>query len=419
MARSIWLRDLIEARPSVERIDDRRRHAVLATALLAGVLLPVPFVLIHLVEGHWERLAVSGAAGVVCLCLFVVLRATGAVAPVAGAVVLFTAAVNVSMFFFPQASRHDLWWAVMTPPPCAFLFGARWGTLLAGVYVVGIGAVAAWQEALPASGVETDFASRFVGVLVVVSAVAIGFERGRARTQERLERARAVAIEARDRLEAALAHAEQLARAATAASEAKTAFLAKVSHEIRTPLNGVLGMVELLAPSELEPEQRERVETVRASGQLLLGLVEDLIDVSRVEAGKLQLVVTEVDVRAVVEVAGEIVAPAARAKGLDLEVAVSDDVPRWIRADGERLGQVIGNLLGNAVKFTPDGKVSLSLRTSAPATAWSPCASRSRIRASAWTRRCGAGSSSPSIKPATPRRDGGRAWGSASPSFVT
>lgn len=317
---------------------------------------------LHTWNGHLERLAASSVAAGVCVCLFFFLRFTGAVTPVASLILLFTASMNIWLFFFDAASPSDVWWSVMTPPMCAFLFGFRRGTVLTILFVAVVGAVATWSAAQPGAPFSPEFPTRFVGVLVVVSVMSLGFERGRQRTQQSLEQARSEALEARDRLQDALAHSERLTRAAKAASDAKTAFLAKVSHELRTPLNGVLGMTEILLASELDEEQRERAETIEASARVLLGLVGDLLDVSRVEAGKLTVEEANLDLFALVDLVASIVGPSAREKGLELEANVDDDAPRWIRGDAKHLQQVLSNLASNAVKFTTEGKVSISVR---------------------------------------------------------
>lgn len=157
---------------------------------------------------------------------------------------------------------------------------------------------------------------------------------------------------------------ERLTRAldeARAATEAKALFVASASHELRTPLHGVLGLLHVLQETELSPEQRELVGTAASCGTALLALIGDVLDFSKLEADRLELEVTEFDPRAVVEEAVESLAAAAHAKGLDL---VSDVHALPGRAEGDpgRLRQVITNLVGNAVKFTPSGEVVVRCR---------------------------------------------------------
>lgn len=146
---------------------------------------------------------------------------------------------------------------------------------------------------------------------------------------------------------------------AEAASEAKSRFLATVSHEVRTPLNGILGMAELLAGTPLTAEQQSYLEAARTSGQALASLIDEILDFSRIEAGKLELESKPFDLHALVEGVVELLAPRAQGKGLEIASAIAADVPENVRGDAQRLRQVLLNLAGNAVKFTHAGGVGL------------------------------------------------------------
>ena len=197
---------------------------------------------------------------------------------------------------------------------------------------------------MPPDGAPRWFA--FVEVPVARGSEPIQWLRAGRDVTGRVESARA--------LDVALSRAES-------ASVAKSRFLATVSHEFRTPLNGILGMADLVLDTGLDAEQRTYVQAVRTSGQALLALIDGILDFSRIEAGRIDLAAEPFDVSATAEAVVELLAPRAQDKGIEIALDVAEDVPALVVGDGDRVRQILVNLVGNAVKFTQGGGVGVSV----------------------------------------------------------
>jgi signal transduction histidine kinase/CheY-like chemotaxis protein len=172
------------------------------------------------------------------------------------------------------------------------------------------------------------------------------------------------------RLRELLQRTEELARKAELANEAKSQFLATMSHELRTPMSGVLGMTDILAMTTLDAEQRGCLDLIRSSGESLLALINGILDFSKIEAGQLELDFHDFELMPLLRQLADTYAAMAAAKGLWLRLDCEADLPQWLHADSCRLQQVLVNLLNNAVKFTEEGGVTLSVRRSSEIPEW-------------------------------------------------
>jgi signal transduction histidine kinase/ActR/RegA family two-component response regulator len=149
---------------------------------------------------------------------------------------------------------------------------------------------------------------------------------------------------------------------AEAANQAQRDFLARMSHEIRTPMNGVIGMTLLAKSAPTEAQRLDYIDKIQLSASLLLGIINDILDFSKIEAGKMEIESAPFHVDNIIDTVRDIVQPKADEKDIELNISVDASVPKMVRGDGMRLSQILLNLLGNAIKFTQEGSVTLTMR---------------------------------------------------------
>ena len=294
----------------------------------------------------------------------------------------FASLLYVYLYVTGGISNTAFVWYFTYPLIASYLLGSTRGGLAAILMTVPVLALLATkpEHAIFAS-YSITFQARFLGAYLVVGFFSYFFEKTREETREELNTLNlqlektvqdrtSELIRANDELEdrvigrtadlsAALVELGSARKAAEHANMAKSQFLANMSHEIRTPMNGVLGIIDLMLRTDLSDKQRGYLENAKGSGKMLLVLINDILDLSRIEAGELVLEELSFNISAIAEEIVELLAEGAYAKKLEMICLIDPRMPSMVRGDPTRLRQVFLNLINNAIKFTSDGVIAI------------------------------------------------------------
>jgi two-component system sensor histidine kinase/response regulator len=350
------VRWLMPLRPGLDR---REIHAY---GLLVNVgLITSAFALLYVAISHMIGFRVGVTLMLTCFALLAAIlalfRVTGRFRLCANLYLAncFIVAILGCSFYTGGLHSMVLPWFSLVPLTSVLLLGFGADTIVwtalacVAVLAYGLAGMGGYRFPMLYEASHTEFFNTacIVGLVLILSLTAFTFGRNRSRAMETI-------LEQKIALEDALENAE-------AATRAKSAFLATMSHEIRTPLNAILGLTHLLRKSELAPKQDDRLDKIRKAGEHLLELINHILDLSKIETGKLELERIDFPISAILDQVNSIIADSAKDQGLTVVVDY-DDVPVWLKGDPTRLRQALLNYAGNAVKFTGQGTISLRVR---------------------------------------------------------
>jgi len=355
-----WVDRVAVGSDPVARARVRVQHLVVVLSAIVGV----PYVSMLLLAGKGVAAVLAGIIVLMSVGALLLLSRRGR--PLLGGQVIgmsFFLVIATVLVMRGGLHSNSAIWLVMVPVIGGMAVEAWFGLVLGGLAALFLGALWALHTAGVSMGesLPDDIAWLFV----LVDHVTVPFSIGAllwsqsgvwTRLVRTLDRTNA-------RLRVEVSERKRAEEVALGAARARTTFLATMSHEIRTPLNGVLGITDVMLDGALSAEQRELANVVQRSGEQLRTLLDDVLDFSKIDSGKLELAERPTNLRALGRELQELWKARAVERGLGLVVDVDAAVPDWVMLDDHRLRQILGNLVSNAIKFTPAGEVRLAVRT--------------------------------------------------------